>query len=61
MTFGRKAIWEKLGPWRTTGHWWEKSTHFAIDHYDVQMSDGSVLRLCFDWRTKWWQIDGLYD
>jgi protein ImuB len=49
------------GPWRTTGHWWEKSTHFAIDHYDVQMSDGSVLRLRFDWRTKWWQIDGLYD
>jgi protein ImuB len=49
------------GPWRTTGHWWEKSTHFAVDHYDVQMDDGNVLRLCFDWRTRKWQIDGLYD
>lgn len=54
-------VLRSAGPWRTTGHWWEKSTHFAIDHYDVQMSDGSVLRLRFDWRTKWWQIDGLYD
>jgi len=49
------------GPWRTTGHWWEKSTHYAVDHYDVQMDDGSVLRLCFDWKTKRWQVDGLYD
>jgi protein ImuB len=54
-------VLEAAGPWRTTGHWWSKSTHFAVDHYDVQMSDGSVLRLCFDWRTKWWQVDGLYD
>ena len=54
-------VLSSAGPWRTTGHWWSKSTHFAVDHYDVQMSDGSVLRLCFDWRTKWWQVDGLYD
>jgi protein ImuB len=49
------------GPWRTTGRWWSESAHFALDHYDIQMSDGCVLRLCFDWRSKWWQIDGLYD
>ncbi|MFK7898487.1 MAG: hypothetical protein AB8G23_21825 [Myxococcota bacterium] len=49
------------GPWRTTGHWWSETAHFALDHYDLQMSDGCVLRLCFDWRSKWWQIDGLYD
>ncbi len=54
-------ILSSAGPWRTTGHWWEKSTHFAVDHYDVQMSDGNVLRLCFDWKAKRWQIDGLYD
>ena len=57
----RGEILSSAGPWRTTGHWWEKSTHFAVDHYDVQMSDGSVLRLCFDWKTKRWQVDGLYD
>jgi protein ImuB len=49
------------GPWRTTGHWWSESAHFAIDHYDIQMSDGTILRLCFDWKTKRWQVDGLYD
>jgi len=54
-------ILRSAGPWRTTGHWWEESTHFAIDHYDVQMSDGSVLRLGFDWKTNRWQVDGLYD
>ena len=54
-------ILSSAGPWRTTGYWWEESTHFAVDHYDVQMSDGSVLRLCFDWKTKRWQVDGLYD
>ncbi len=49
------------GPWRRTGQWWSKSAHFAVDHYDLQMSDGTVLRLCFDWKTKCWQVDGLYD
>ena len=49
------------GPWRTTGYWWSKSAHFAVDHYDIQMADGTVLRLCFDWKTKRWQVDGLYD
>ncbi len=49
------------GPWRTTGHWWSKSAHFALDHYDIQTSDGTVLRLCFDWKTKRWRVDGLYD
>ena len=60
-TMGEGEILVSAGPWRTTGHWWSESTHFAVDHYDIQMSDGTVARLCFDWRTKWWQIDGLYD
>jgi protein ImuB len=59
MSQGR--IIQSAGPWRTTGHWWSKASHFAMDHYDVQMSDGTILRLCFDWRTKRWLIDGLYD
>jgi hypothetical protein len=54
-------ILKVAGPWRTTGHWWSESAHFAVDHFDVQMSDGTVLRLCFDWMGKRWHIDGLYD
>ncbi len=57
----RGEILHAAGPWRTTGYWWSHSRHFAVDHYDVQMGDGCLLRLCFDWRTKWWQVDGLYD
>jgi hypothetical protein len=54
-------ILKVAGPWRTTGHWWSEPAHFAVDHFDVQMSDGTVLRLCFDWMGKRWHIDGLYD
>ena len=49
------------GPWRTTGHWWSEEERYAKDHFDVQMSDGLVIRLCFDWMERVWQIDGIYD
>jgi protein ImuB len=65
-TFLRSAVSQgevlgSAGPFRTTGGWWSESAHFAVDHYDIQMTDGTVLRLCFDWKRKRWQIDGLYD
>lgn len=49
------------GPWRTTGRWWSKAERYAMDHFDVQVSDGTVLRLCFDWLEKSWRVDGIYD
>jgi hypothetical protein len=49
------------GPWRTTGRWWSETERYALDHYDVQVSDGTVLRLCFDWLEKSWRVDGIYD
>jgi len=49
------------GPWRTTGHWWSEEERFALDHFDAQITDGSVIRLCFDWMKRVWQIDGIYD
>ncbi|MEM9175120.1 MAG: DNA polymerase Y family protein [Myxococcota bacterium] len=58
---GQGEIVKAAGPWRTTGHWWSESAHFAVDHYDIELGDGTVLRLAFDWKTKRWQIDGLYD
>lgn len=58
---GRGEILGIAGPWRTTGHWWSETGRFAVDHYDVQTSDGNVLRLCFDWTRNQWQVDGLYD
>ncbi|MCH2186364.1 hypothetical protein MK280_10885, partial [Myxococcota bacterium] len=49
------------GPWRTTGYWWSPDERFAFDHYDIQVDGGYVIRLCFDWIQRAWQIDGLYD
>ncbi len=49
------------GPWRTTGYWWSENERFALDHFDIQISDGSVVRLCYDWIKRAWQIDGIYD
>lgn len=49
------------GPWRTTGRWWSESERFAFDHFDVEMRDGLVARLCFDWVKRVWLIDGIYD
>lgn len=49
------------GPWRTTGRWWSEADRYALDHFDVQVSDGTVLRLCFDWYERCWRVDGLYD
>jgi protein ImuB len=49
------------GPWRTTGRWWSEGERFAVDHYDVQVSDGTILRLGFDFIHRIWQIDAIYD
>lgn len=49
------------GPWRTTGRWWSREERFAIDHYDVQVSDGTVIRLGFDYMCRRWHIDAIYD
>lgn len=49
------------GPWRTTGRWWSDASRYALDHFDVQVSDGTVLRLCFDWHERRWRVDGVYD
>ena len=56
----RGRVVHASGPWRTTGLWWTEE-RYALDHYDVQVEDGSVIRLAFDFVTRAWQIDGLYD
>jgi len=54
-------ILQVSGPWRTTGRWWSETERYAMDHFDVQVSDGAVLRLCFDWLERSWRVDGIYD
>jgi protein ImuB len=54
-------ILRAAGPWRTTGRWWSETERYALDHYDAQVDDGTVLRLCFDWHVRSWRVDGVYD
>ena len=55
------SVIKASGPWRTTGRWWSESERFAFDHFDIEMQDGLVARLCFDWVARVWQVDGIYD
>jgi protein ImuB len=49
------------GPWRTSGAWWSSEERYAYDHYDVQTSDGSVVRLRHDLLRDAWEVDAVYD
>jgi protein ImuB len=49
------------GPWRVTGGWWSREQHFAFDHFDVLVEDGSVTRLRLDHLRRTWHVDAVYD
>ena len=49
------------GPWRTSGGWWSPERRFAIVHYDVQTSDGTLVRLRHDALRGAWSVDAVYD
>ncbi len=49
------------GPWRSTGQWWSPEAHFAFDHFDVQTSEGALVRLRYDAVERRWSVDAVYD
>ncbi|UCE87681.1 MAG: hypothetical protein JSU66_08235, partial [Deltaproteobacteria bacterium] len=49
------------GPWRTTGRWWSAEERFAFDYFDVETSDGTLVRLRLDRIGRCWHIDAVYD
>ncbi|HKJ25834.1 MAG TPA: DNA polymerase Y family protein [Myxococcota bacterium] len=51
----------RSGPWRTTGGWWSPDERHAFDHWDVETSDGALVRLRHDRISHRWEIDGIYD
>lgn len=55
---GTVVAW--AGPYRATGGWWTDRP-FSRDDYDVAITDGSILRLCFDRLARIWFVDGMYD
>lgn len=57
----RGAVVRCAGPWRTTGRWWSREERFALDHYELEIEDGTLLRLRYDHLARSWAVDGLYD
>jgi protein ImuB len=47
-----------LGPWRTSGQWWEPNA-WQREEWDAESSDGSVVRL--NQNSAGWQVEGILD
>jgi protein ImuB len=48
-----------LGPWRSSGHWWEPAQIWNREAWDVQTPDGTLYRI-FCERDNWF-VEGVYD
>jgi len=53
---GRVCAWR--GPWRSSGDWWEKSSRWAREEWDVELVSGGVYRLARE-KGRWF-IEGVY-
>lgn len=51
------SILKSLGPWRSSGHWWEN--WWAREEWDIQTKDGALYRLFLE--NNAWFVDGAYD
>ena len=48
-----------VGPWRSSGQWWESGKAWTRDEWDVATRDGKVLRLVQ--RPDGWFVEGMLD
>lgn len=48
-----------VGPWRSSGQWWEAGKVWSRDEWDVATRDGKVLRLVK--RPDGWFVEGMLD
>lgn len=52
------------GPWRTSGDWWSESQEtvpWSRDEWDVELTDGVIYRVYWDYRERRWYVEGTYD
>jgi len=52
------------GPWRASGHWWDRTTGWARDEWDVALktSEGvGYYRIYLDRIRKQWFVEGKLD
>ncbi len=50
------------GPWRSSGDGWTGKAHeWSRDEWDVELLDGSIRRIYWDYCRKTWLLEGIYD
>jgi len=58
-----------VGPWRTSGEWWQTNTRdrshasegWDRDEWDVALNDGAVYRIFRDRSTEAWFVEAIVD
>ncbi|MEZ5318675.1 MAG: hypothetical protein R2752_14850 [Vicinamibacterales bacterium] len=56
------AVVACAGPWRSSGHWWTfDRSAWDRDEWDVEVSEGAVIRLSRHRATGQWAIEGILD
>ena len=52
------------GPWRSSGDWWTETltaSKWSRDEWDIELTDGTICRVYWDYQKKAWFFDGIYD
>jgi hypothetical protein len=52
----------KAGPWRSSGKWWRNDgAAWDRDGWDMELTDGRLVRVSRNRLTNNWELDGTYD
>ena len=60
----RLMVLASSGPWRSSGHWWDGSSAWSRDEWDVALktSEGTgFYRIYLDHITSQWFVEGMFD
>lgn len=54
----RGRIQQSIGPWKLSGHWWEKQQHWIRREWDIQLEDHKLYRIAYC--NHQWFLEGIY-
>lgn len=60
----RQEVAACAGPWRTSGDWWDgdlERNGWSRDEWDLELRDGSICRVFWDYQERGWFLEGIYD
>lgn len=54
----RGTLQQSTGPWKLSGHWWEKQHHWIRREWDIQLEDHQLYRIAYC--NQQWFLEGVY-